>query len=129
MKRILLDTHAFLWAIEGDPRLSPSAREAFLDANNELFFSMASFWEICTKLSLKKLKLAADWDTRLRQEMQVNRIKWLPIEEAHCMRLVELPFRHRDPFDRILLAQALAEGMAILTRDPRMARYRVSVLW
>jgi len=127
--RILLDTHALLWALEGDARLSENARAIFLDSERRLYFSIASYWEICIKISLGRLRLAMDWSERLRQEMEINRVNWLAIEEEHCRQILELPFHHRDPFDRMLLAQAKVEKMAILSRDPRMSDYSVTVLW
>ena len=127
--KILLDTHALLWLIDGDSRLSEEAKERFLDSGNALFFSAASLWEISIKLSLGKLELAQDWTRIIRGEMAANQIQWLPIEVNHCAELSRLPFLHRDPFDRILVAQSQLEKLPIVTRDPQIARYSVEVIW
>lgn len=127
--KVLLDTHAFLWAIAGHKRLSKSARETFLDGNNRLFFSAASMWEICLKISLKKLSLKSGWYKKIQNEMSTNAIQWLPIEMAHCAELARLPFHHRDPFDRMLVIQAKYEDLKLLTPDVRLAAYGVECIW
>ena len=126
---VLLDTHAFLWAIAGDKRLSNSARETFLDGHNRLFFSAASMWEICIKINLEKLSLKRGWFKKIKNEMSNNAVQWLPIEMAHCAELTRLPFHHRDPFDRMLVAQAKFEDLQLLTRDVRLADYGVECIW
>lgn len=126
--KLLLDTHAFLWSVSGQG-LSPRAQEAFLDTNNELYLSAASYWEICIKQEFGKLVLAEGWEKALDREMLVNNIRWLPIEKAHCRAIAELPSFHRDPFDRLLIAQARCEGMAILTANANIRRYDVPTIW
>ncbi len=125
---LLLDTHIFLWSITSR-RLSPAADAAFLDADNKLYLSAASYWEICIKLSIGKLTLPQDWQSTAELAMTINAIRWLPIEQAHCLELLALPHHHRDPFDRLLIAQARAEGLAVLTADPNFGRYDVAVVW
>ena len=125
---LLLDTHIFLWAIWGSDRLSTTARQAFLDPENTLYFSMASYWEICIKLSLGKLELAPDWQKVFDREMAFNGIRWLAIEKEHCQGNVDLPFIHSDPFDRLLIAQAKQEDFTILTGDRNIPKYDVDTL-
>ena len=127
--KILLDTHAFLWAIAGDKKLSKTARKTFLDPGNSLFFSAASLWEICIKMSLKKLTLKSGWYKKIQNELRVNAIQWLPAEMRHCVELTKLPFHHRDPFDRMLLAQARVEELRVLSRDARLSAYDIQRIW
>ena len=127
--KVLLDTHAFLWLISGDDRLSKTAQETFLDPGNILFFSAASLWEICIKMSLGKLSLKGGWLATIQNEMKTNAILWIPIEMPHCAELTHLPFHHRDPFDRMLVAQAMVENMHLLSRDNRLSSYRIKRIW
>ena len=127
--KVLLDTHCFLWLVTGDDRLSETARQTFLDTDNRLFFSAASFWEICIKESLGKIALQKGWIETIQDEMTVNTIEWLPIEIPHCVEVAKLPFHHRDPFDRMLIAQATVEDMQLLSRDSRLSAYAVERIW
>ncbi len=127
--KLLLDTQVLLWIAQGDERLSARAESAVLDTRNALYLSAASYWEICIKYALGKLGLQPDWPRLLDQELAVNHIAWLPIEKEHCRALTTLPTVHRDPFDRLLIAQAQVEGMTLLTRDEQIQRYDVSTLW
>ena len=127
--KVLLDTHAFLWLITDDDRLSENARQTFLNTENSLFFSAASLWEICIKKSLGKLSLKDGWFQTIEEEMEINTIQWLPIEMTHCAEATELPFNHRDPFDRMLIAQAIAEGMKLLSGDSRLSVYAIELIW
>ena len=127
--KLLLDTHAFLWLISGDDRLSETAQKTFLEPGNVLFFSAASLWEICIKMSLKKLSLNNGWLKTIQDEMNVNAIQWLSIEMPHCVELTNLPFHHRDPFDRMLVAQAMVEDMQLLSRDNRLSSYEIKRIW
>lgn len=126
---VLLDTHALLWAIAGDRRLSRTAGGVFLDPANNLFFSAAGFWEICIKISLGKLSLKKGWSSIIQTEMKRNAVQWLPVEMPHCIELTRLPFHHRDPFDRMLVAQAMVEEMTLLSRDRRLSAYGVARIW
>ena len=127
--KVLLDTHAFLWSITGDDRLSKTAEKTFLNPDNNLYFSVASFWEICIKLSLGKLSLKRGWFKTIQEEMRINAVQWLPVEMQHCVQLTKLPFHHRDPFDRMLIAQALAEDLQLLSRDGRLSAYEIQLIW
>ncbi len=127
--KILIDTHALLWLLEDAPQLSGRAREAFLDTGAQLYFSAASYWEICIKLSIGKLELADGWEKIIAREMRRNEIRWLALEPAHMQGVVGLAWHHRDPFDRLLIAQALHESMAVLTADRHFLAYGVEVIW
>lgn len=126
--KLLLDTHAFLWAI-GAHGLSQSAQQAFLSTENELFLSAASYWEMCIKIGLGKLNIMPNWQARFEYEMVINQIQWLPIAQTHCQQITILPKHHRDPFDRMLIAQSLVEGMTLMTADARIQQYAVTTLW
>lgn len=126
---VLLDTRAFLWAITGDERLSETARETFLNSANRLFFSAVSMWEICIKISLDKLSLKRGWFKKIQNEMSINTVQWLPIEMSHCAELTKLPFHHRDPFDRMLISQAMVEDLQVLSHDVRLSAYDIERLW
>ncbi len=112
-----------------DRDLSQSARTVYLDPETELYLSAASYWEICIKASIGKLGLKEGWIKRFDEEMVSNTIRWLAIDKTHCQRVVDLPFLHQDPFDRLLIAQALCEGMTLLTADGQIQQYAVSTLW
>ncbi len=127
--KILLDTHTLLWAFQEQDKLSSKAKEVFLNPDNSLFFSMASYWELCIKQSLGKLELAKNWRDMIERELSENSIAWLAIEKAHCEGLLKLPFHHRDPFGRLLIVQAQVEDMTILTGDETMRAYKVKVIW
>jgi len=127
--RVLLDTHALLWLLTDDARVSNRARQTFLDTSNQFYFSVASLWEISIKISLGKLRLAENWWARIQDELSLNAIQWLPIKAEHCLTLTTLEFHHRDPFDRMLIAQAVVEGMAVLSRDKSMRSYPVRCIW
>lgn len=126
--KILLDTHAFLWLIWGK-NLSDLARTTFENPENDLYLSAASYWEMTIKISLGKLQVTHDWSARFDQEMQSNSIRWLPITKEHCQRLLTLPKIHNDPFDRLLVAQAQVEAMALLTADTNIQQYPISTIW
>jgi PIN domain nuclease of toxin-antitoxin system len=127
--KLLLDTHAVLWHLAGDQRLSETARAALLSPDHELMFSTASLWEIAIKVSLGRLVLIDGWQDIVPRELTANQIRRLPIEPVHCMTVSSLPFHHRDPFDRMLIAQAMVEDLVVLSRDPSFRRYSVTQLW
>lgn len=127
--KILLDTHIFLWLITDNDRLSDKSKHAFTNPDNELFFSMASYWEICIKVSIGKLKLSKNWDKIIKDELMVNSVKLLPISTEHCFQVTQLPFHHRDPFDRIIISQAIIEQMHIMTIDSYFSLYEVNIVW
>ncbi len=127
--RLLLDTHTFLWFIMGSPNLSAAARSLIEDAANEKFVSVASLWEIAIKLSIGKLNLSAPFDVLISQQLSLNGFELLNIEIDHTAVVATLPFHHRDPFDRLLVAQAAVEKMSIISIDPVFDAYPVSRLW
>jgi PIN domain nuclease of toxin-antitoxin system len=126
--KLLLDTHAFLWFVDDSPRLSAQAK-ALLESDVELLISMASLWEIAVKNSIGKLTLAQPYETFIRQQLAQNSIEILPIKVAHLSVICTLPFHHRDPFDRLLLAQALVEQLPVVSADTVFDMYAVERLW
>ena len=127
--KALLDTHTFLWWIANDPQLSLHARQVMVDSATELFLSVASGWEIAIKSHLGKLRLPPDLQGFVAEQVRVNGIQVLPIEMMHVLHVHTLPDHHRDPFDRLLVAQSQLEKMPILTGDAQIGRYAVTVIW
>jgi len=127
--RALLDTHAFLWWITNDPRLSKKVREIISDGENELFLSVASGWEMAIKAGLGRLQLPPNLEHFILEQMALNAIESLPVQMSHALHVYKLPAHHRDPFDRMLIAQAQLQNLPILTVDPQIARYSVKVIW
>jgi PIN domain nuclease of toxin-antitoxin system len=127
--KALLDTHAFLWWISDDRRLSDRAREFIGDGRNELFFSAASGWEISIKAGLGRLEVPGDLQRFIADQLSRNAIKVLPIYLSHTLHTRVLPDHHRDPFDRILASQAILEEMPLLSADPKISHYPVEVVW
>jgi PIN domain nuclease of toxin-antitoxin system len=126
---ILLDTHALLWWMVGDERLSPRARAAVGAKSAEVFVSAASAWELATKVRLGKLPAAARLTHRLSESLAEQNFRQLGITIEHARLGGLLPGRHRDPFDRVLAAQALLEDVALVTNDPAFAAFGVKTLW
>jgi PIN domain nuclease of toxin-antitoxin system len=127
--KALLDTHAFLWWISDDPRLSEKAREIVADGRNELFFSAASGWEISIKAGLGRLEVPEDLQRFISDQLSRNAIQVLPIYLSHAVHTGSLPVHHRDPFDRILVSQAILEQIPLLSADPQFSHYPVEVVW
>ncbi len=127
--KILLDTCTFLWIAADAPELSEEARRAFEDPDNEVFLSSASAWEIAIKHALGRLPLPQPPERFVPSERKRHGAASLPIDEESALHLGRLPDLHRDPFDRILVSQAIVGGMAILTPDPLIARYPVRTMW
>lgn len=126
---LLLDTHAFLWFWWADPTLSATAEAAICDAGNRKLVSPASSWEIAIKVSLKKLDLGAPYRGYIHTHMVRNNFELLQITDDHLAGVVDLPFHHRDPFDRMLVAQALYEGIPIVSADAQLDAYGVARIW
>lgn len=122
--KLLLDANAFIWAYARPTELSPAARRALNDVANDRLVSIASLWEIAIKMSIGKLAFSEN----LAQALDDIAATSLPITLIHVARVRNLPFHHRDPFDRMMIAQAMEEGMTIVTRDRRVAAYGVPVL-
>lgn len=127
--RLLLDTHALLWFVLGDPRLIRSALDQILDPAQVKLVSPASYWEIAIKISLGKYTLNEPYETFVQRGIFGNGFRILPIEPSHTAALTTLPFHHRDPFDRLLVAQALVEQIPILSADAAFDVYGVVRRW
>jgi len=127
--RLLLDTNSFLWFIGGSDRLSVNARDLIVDLNNQLVLSSASLWEIAIKVSLGKLELLLPYNKLIPEQLEENDINVLPIELSHLNKVIELPFHHRDPFDRLIIAQALTEDLPVVSSDAVFSQYVVKVIW
>ena len=124
----LLDTHTFLWFLEGNEKLSKKALIKMLDLNKKCYISIASLWEITIKLQLGKLELNFDFN-ELVEYLKRNHIEILPIYFNHLKVLSVLPLYHRDPFDRIILSQAIAEKFTIISQDSEFKSYKAKLLW
>lgn len=127
--RLLLDTHTFLWFVGDDPKLSATARLMIGDGDNEVMLSLASIWEIAIKVSLGKLLLAEPLESFVTTQIERNDIRLLPIHMSHAIKVATLPFHHRDPFDRLLVAQGLVEQLPILGADNVFSDYGVQRIW
>jgi len=126
--RLLLDTHVFVWWILDDPRLAQRLRRAIAHPDNRVYLSAASAWEIVIKASLGKLVLPEPPEAFIRAQLLSNEIEALPVTIDHAIRLASLPAIHRDPFDRMLVAQSECEEMTLVTDDPVILRYDVRTL-
>jgi len=126
--KLLLDTHAFLWFVAGDKRLSQPARRVMEKDDAELILSAASVWEIAIKTSLGRLTLPATVEKYVAEKLEGG-FRMLPVDWSHAAAVEKMPFHHRDPFDRLLAAQALAENIALVTGDPVFRTYGVKVVW
>ena len=127
--KLLLDTHAFIWWDSEPNRLSPNALALCQDRANELWLSVASVWEVQVKLQLGKLRLSLPLAKLIESQQQTNGLQVLPITLAHVLALEQLPDHHKDPFDRLLIAQANVEGAALISHDPIFAKYAIKVVW
>ena len=127
--KILLDTHAFIWWDSEPDKLSPPALTGCQDRTNTLLLSVASVWEMQIKSQLGKLKLNLPLAEVIEGQRKANNIEILPVMLAHVFALQNLPLHHKDPFDRILIAQANVENVAVVSNDPLFAQYPVKLLW
>jgi PIN domain nuclease of toxin-antitoxin system len=126
---LLLDTHTLLWYALGDPHLSSTARALILDPANEALISPASYWEIAIKVSLNRLALHQPYEDFIDVCLNQYRFVVLPVEARHTAALIAMPFHHKDPFDRLLIAQALVENIPIVSVDVALDPYGVTRLW
>jgi len=127
--RLLLDTHAFLWFVLNDAKLSSTARGVISDPLNAVAISPASYWELAIKVSLGKYQLSAPFQLFMEQQIAVNRFEILHILVSHAAALTTLPLHHRDPFDRLLVAQAIAEQIPLVSGDAALDAYGIQRLW
>lgn len=126
--KVLLDTHCWLWSLAEPARLSPEVRRLLSARRNTVFLSAASAWEIAIKCALGKLTLPEPVQSFVPSRMAAQGLTPLPISHSHALRVGTLPAIHRDPFDRILVAQALVEKLPLVTSDPMLARYPIRVV-
>lgn len=127
--RVLIDTHALLWFVEDSPRLSQAALTAMSDSDNSLVLSPASYWELAIKVSLGKYTLSKPLGEYFREAIRVYELAILPIDLAHAAIVAGLPHHHGDPFDRLLIAQAMAEELPIVSRDKALDAYQITRIW
>jgi PIN domain nuclease of toxin-antitoxin system len=129
MARLLLDTHAFLWWVRDAPDLKSTAKKAISDLKNECCLSIVSCWEMAVKASLGKLRLAKPLERFVTEQLSANRFSLLNVDLRHIAEVEKLPFYHRDPFDRLLIAQAITEKLTIVSADAAFSKYNVKVRW
>lgn len=127
--RLLLDTHVFLWTIGEPSRLSDRVHRWLEDGDNEAWVSIASIWEIAIKTGLGRLRLPSDLGGFLARQLATSNFRVLPIALTHAVAVRDLPLHHRDPFDRLLIAQSRIERLALVSRDTHMKAYEIDVLW
>ncbi len=127
--KLLLDSHTFIWFIAGDARLSDDARIAIEDLDNDKWISIASIWEIAIKYSIGKLSLSAPFNILIPQQTRKNGFDLLDIKFAHTATITTLPFHHRDPFDRLIISQAIVEGMDVVSIDAAFDKYPIKRIW
>jgi len=126
--KALLDTHTFLWFIDDSPRLSKIALD-FLEADNEILISTASLWEMAIKVNIGKLTLSVPYEKLIEEQLRVNDIEELAINRNHLIAASRLPLHHRDPFDRMLIAQAMTEALPIVSADVAFDAYTLQRIW
>jgi PIN domain nuclease of toxin-antitoxin system len=124
----LLDTHTFIWFINGDLLLPKKVIDTIKNPNNQCYISIGSLWEIAIKIKLNKLTLNSDFG-KILDFIEENEIEVLPITFSHILALNDLDFHHRDPFDRILLAQSAAEQLTIISKDKNFSLYDIRIFW
>lgn len=127
--KLLLDTHALLWFIAGSPSLSANARNLIEDPSNEKSISIVSIWETAIKVSIGKMTLSAPFDDLFPHQLQINGFGLFPVKVEHTSIITALPFHHRDPFDRLLAAQAISEGMTLVSADDVFDAYTINRAW
>ncbi len=127
--KLLLDTHTFIWMESQPAKLSVKTKDAIEDIANVVMLSVASVWEMQIKLQLAKLKFDVPLAEMLKTQQEVNGVEILPINLAHVLRLQHLPLHHRDPFDRMLVAQAQVENAVLVSQDLLLSQYNVQILW
>ena len=126
---LLLDTHTLLWFVLGDASLSVTARQLIEDATNSKLVSPATYWELAIKISIGKYALHEPYETFIDRAIRQNGFLILPIEPRHTAALINLPFHHRDPFDRLMVAQAMVESLILVSADAVLDAYPIQRLW
>jgi PIN domain nuclease of toxin-antitoxin system len=125
--KVLIDTHVLLWGLQDEAKLSSRVRKLLPAA--EVWISVASIWEIITKVQVGKLDLPGPVGDYLSSKLKANGVSVLPLTFDHVRRLEKIPLHHRDPFDRILIAQSMAESIPLVTSDPELKKYSVEIIW
>ena len=127
--KYLLDTHAFLWFVLDDQRISAKAKLIIEDSKNKIYFSAASAWEIAIKTELARLKIKGDLDSFIIEQLSTNSFVPLSITISHCLYTKRLPQVHKDPFDRILIAQSKLENLQLISKDKKIREYNITTVW
>ncbi len=127
--KLLLDTHTWLWFYLGDRQLSSTAKKAILDPANAKFVSPASYWELAIKISLAKYALAEPYEEFVQHAVIDNGFTVVPVESRHTAMLVSLPYHHKDPFDRLIVAQAVVENLQVVSADAILGNYPIHRVW
>ena len=127
--RLLLDTHALLWHYFGDPQCSATARLLIDDVNHTKYVSPAVYWELAIKVGTGKFTLAESYDDFIQHAIYDNGFRILPVEPRHTVVLISVPLHHKDPFDRLMVAQAMVEGIPLVSADPALDAYPITRLW
>lgn len=127
--KFIADTHAFIWFVADAPQLGAGAKKLFESSENECLFSIASVWEIAIKASLGKLSFEKPLEQFLPEQMAANSIRLLDISLSHTLRVANLPFHHRDPFDRLIIAQSLIENLPVMSDDRKFDAYGINRIW
>ena len=126
---LLLDSHAFVWWRDEPHKLSPTAFAEISNSNNNVFLSVVTVWELQIKIALNKFTIKGTLENAVKDEQQNNGFQVLPVLLSHALYLENLPFHHKDPFDRLLISQAIVENMTLVTADPEFAKYQANLLW
>jgi PIN domain nuclease of toxin-antitoxin system len=127
--KLLLDTHVFIWWDSNPARLSKKALALCSDPGNTLLLSVASAWEMQIKMQMGKMQLSFPLQDIIREQQKDNGLQIIPVELEHVLALQSLPAHHRDPFDRLLIAQALAESAVLVSRDKTFSKYQLDLVW
>ncbi|MEI9959749.1 MAG: type II toxin-antitoxin system VapC family toxin [Limisphaerales bacterium] len=127
--KFIADTHAFIWFVTDSPQLSSPAKKLFESSDSERFLSIASIWEIAIKASLGKLSFDKPLEQFLPEQIALNYIHLLDISMTHALSVAKLPLNHRDPFDRMIVAQSLLENLPVLSNDPALDAYGIKRIW
>ncbi len=127
--KLLLDSHAFKWWRDEPAKLSPTAFSEISNPNNDVFLSVVTVWELQIKIALNKFSVKGGLENAVKDERQNNNFRILPVELVHALYLENLPPHHKDPFDRLLISQAIVENMTLASADADFAKYQVNLLW
>ena len=126
---LLLDSHAFVWMHEEPHKLSVNVALEILNPANRIFLSVVTVWELQIKIALKKFSFSDSLENVILREQQTNKVQILPVYLSHALYLENLPLHHKDPFDRLLISQAIVENMILVTADSEFAKYQANLLW